>query len=196
MSTNALKKAYNISASYKSQVGTDPGDVLQNAQSSLEDSKDLLIEFWTRMGVDAYNQKDFRKAIKYFEEAKKTDNTEILEYIAIYRSLILAGEEISVASAHSAQSYLESVETELGLNESSLYFQEYNKLHIKYDVFKQNYEKAISRAAKVETLDSETKNFLGIAYYNFGDFIKACEMLSDSDSVLYALSLAKLQKLK
>lgn len=196
LSANALKKAYNISASYKSQVGTDPGDVLQNAQSSLEDSKDLLIEFWTRMGVDAYNQKDFRKAIKYFEEAKKTDNTEILEYIAIYRSLILAGEEISVASAHSAQSYLESVETELGLNESSLYFQEYNKLHIKYDVFKQNYEKAISRAAKVETLDSETKNFLGIAYYNFGDFIKACEMLSDSDSVLYALSLAKLQKLK
>ena len=100
----------------------------------------------------------------------------------------MAGEEISVASAYGAQSYLESVEKQLGLNETSLYFQDYNKLHIKYDVFQQNYEKAIGRAAKVETLDKETKNFLGIAYYNFGDFIKACEMLSDSDSVLYAWS--------
>ena len=196
LTANALKKAYNISSSHKAEVGTDPGTVLKDAQNSLEDSKELLVEFWTRMGVDAFNVRDFDRATKYFNEAEKSATPEVLEYITIYRAAIIAGDNISSESARNAQEYLESVETNMSLNEASKFFQDYNKLHIKYDVFRKNYDKAISRSQKVLEYDEETKYYLGVAYYNSDDFIKASDLLIDSDSVLYALSLARMQKLK
>ena len=108
LTANALKKAYNISSSHKAEVGTDPGTVLKDAQNSLEDSKELLVEFWTRMGVDAFNVRDFDRATKYFNEAEKSATPEVLEYITIYRAAIIAGDNISSESARNAQEYLES----------------------------------------------------------------------------------------
>lgn len=195
LSANALKKAYNLSSLHKKEIGKDPGTVLKEAQMSLVDSKELLSEFWTRMGRDAFEQKDYKKALDYFAEAEKIADDNLLSYIQLCKSEICLYQD-SKNNLNKAKNLLLEAEKNFSINKDSKYFEEYNKLNIKYDVLNKEYKNAIQRRNDVKELDKETEYYLAVAYYNTENFVEVINLLKNSESPLYPLSLAKMQRYK
>lgn len=196
LSANALKKAYSVSSSHKSEVGADPGTVLKTAQANLSDSSELLSEFWTRMGLDAFNDGDYKKASSYFDEAEKTASGEVQELIFTYRAEIALTKNPVAQTAETAEKILKTAEEKLSLNSESRYFQEYSKLHIKYECIMKDWKTCVERKSSIRDFDYSTKYYLAMAYYNLGQYQEAASLLSGSESMLYALTLARQMKLK
>lgn len=196
LAANALKKAYNVSSDHKKEVGSEPGAVLQNAQNTLSDSPELLAEFWTRLGTDAYYEGDFKKAVSYFDEAEKHSTPELFEYAAMYRAEIAAGKKITPASAKQAEKQLlvaQKIQQEM---ENPKYRDEYNSLLVKYAAYQNNWENVKKYASLNKTNSEKTNFYLALANYRTGNYSEAAKLLDSSDYELYALSLARQQKLK
>lgn len=70
----ALQKAYNVAALHKKEVGEEPGHILENAKDNLREYDFLLAEFWTRLAVDSFNEKDYKKSEAYFSNARQADS--------------------------------------------------------------------------------------------------------------------------
>lgn len=196
LAAGALKKAYNISASHKTEVGEDPGKVLQNAQEALKDSPELLAEFWTRLGTDAFNADDYERAVSYFDEAEKYQSAEIEPLIVIYRSEIKAGKPVISESAALADAYLTEEFAARGLTDSGEYSDSYYRLRIKYAVFQNKWNEVKNLSEKLEYTDDFTKYYVALAQYETGDYAASARLLNGKDDELYALSLARQQKLK
>ncbi|MBQ5999163.1 MAG: tetratricopeptide repeat protein [Treponema sp.] len=196
LAATALKKAYNVSSAHKNEVGAEPGVVLQNAQKSLKDSPELLAEFWTRLGTDAFNNNDFTKALSYFDEAEKYPLAGLEPLIVLYRAEIKAGKPVSAESALAADSYLTQEFAARNLTENADYSDSYYKLRVKYAVFQKNWNDVKKFAELIEYSDDFTNYYVALAQYETGDYAASAKLLSGRDDELYALSLARQQKLK
>ena len=194
IASNALKKAYNVSSKYRTQVASDPGKILQEVQEKIG-SDSLLAEFWTRMALDALSEKDFSKAEEYFLEAEKKADSQMKEFIFLSRAETEFLKSPSKIGAEKAEKILYSAEKSLSLSENSRYFKEYTKYHIKYETFSENYKEAVSRNLSLE-FDDETKFYLALSFYNLGDYAESVKFLEGKDSPLLALNYARTQKLK
>ncbi len=196
LAANALKKAYNVSSEHKKEVGLEPGSVLQEAQKKLSDSPELLAEFWTRLGTDAYFEGDFKKSSGYFDEAEKYANPQILELIAMYRAEMTAGKKITNASAKNAEIQLLEAQKNQQKMENPKYVRDYNSLFAKYAAYQENWED-VKKYAPLGNQENERTNFyLALANYKTGNYSTAEKLLEPSENELYALSLARGQKLK
>ncbi len=196
LAANALKKAYNVSSEHKKEVGLEPGSVLQEAQKNLSDSPELLAEFWTRLGTDAYFEGDFKKSSGYFDEAEKYANPQILELIAMYRAEMTAGKNITNASAKNAEIQLLEAQKNQQKMENPKYVRDYNSLFAKYAAYQENWED-VKKYAPLGNQENERTNFyLALANYKTGNYSASEKLLEPSKNELYALSLARGQKLK
>ena len=88
LAASAMQKAYAVSSSHKSEVGSEAGEVLSRAEYRLSEFPDLLSEFWTRLAVDAFNAGDYKKSLSYFKEAQSNASSSQTEISAIYRAEI------------------------------------------------------------------------------------------------------------
>ena len=88
LAASAMQKAYAVSSNHRSEVGSEAGEVLSRAESRLSEYPDLLSEFWTRLAVDAYNAKDYKKSLAYFKDAQKNASSSQKEIAAVYRAEI------------------------------------------------------------------------------------------------------------
>lgn len=196
LAANALKKAYNVSSEHKKEVGLEPGSVLQEAQKNLSDSPELLAEFWTRLGTDTYFEGDFKKSSGYFDEAEKYANPQILELIAMYRAEMTAGKNITKDSAKNAEIQLLEAQKNQQKMENPKYVRDYNSLFAKYAAYQENWED-VKKYAPLGNPENERTNFyLALANYKTGNYSTAEKLLEPSENELYALSLARGQKLK
>lgn len=196
LAANALKKAYNVSSEHKKEVGLEPGSVLQEAQKNLSDSPELLAEFWTRLGTDAYFEGDFKKSSGYFDEAEKYANPQILELIAMYRAEMTAGKNITKDSAKNAEIQLLEAQKNQQKMENPKYVRDYNSLFAKYAAYQENWED-VKKYAPLGNPENERTNFyLALANYKTGNYSASEKLLEPSKNELYALSLARGQKLK
>ncbi len=196
LAANALKKAYNVSSEHKKEVGLEPGSVLQEAQKNLSDSPELLAEFWTRLGTDAYFEGDFKKSSGYFDEAEKYANPQILELIAMYRAEITAGKNVTKDSAKNAEIQLAEAQKNQQKMENPKYVRDYNSLFAKYAAYQENWED-VKKYAPLGNPENERTNFyLALANYKTGNYSATEKLLESSKNELYALSLARGQKLK
>ena len=84
----AMQKAYAVSSSHKAEVGKEPGNVLRNAENRLSEYPDLLSEFWTRLAVDSFNEKNYKTSLSYFKEAENSATTPQKEIATIYKAEI------------------------------------------------------------------------------------------------------------
>ena len=196
LSANALKKAYNVSSEHRKEVGTEPGNVLQNVQKSLNDSPELLAEFWTRLGTDAFYDGDYKKALTYFDEAEKHITEELFEYISMYRCEITAGKKPGLQSARNAEKQLLSAQKIQMEMENPKYKTEYNELLVKYAAFQENWENVKKYSSRIINPSDKTNFYLALANYKTGNYPETARLLTGSDHELYALSLARQNNLK
>ena len=196
LAATALKKAYNVSAQHKKEVGSDPGSVLAEAQKTLSDSPSLLAEFWTRLGTDAYYEGDYAKAVNYFDEAEKHSTPELSEYVAMYRSEMIAGKNVTKESARRAEDSLLAAQLIQKANEHPVYVSDYYRLLAKYAAYQENWEDVKRYGSQVQPADEISDYYMAIAHYKTNDYTKVNSLLESGDSQLYALSLARLQRMK
>ena len=196
LAANALKKAYNISSEHRKEVGAEPGAVLQNAQTALNDSPELLGEFWTRLGIDAFNVGDFSKAVSYFNEAEKYQSSELMELIGLYRAEITAGKIIDSKSAEKAEAQLKEAEKLQQQMENPKYVQDYYRLFVKYAAYQNHWEDVKKYAEKAGSNDDSTNYYVALAQFETGDYSESAKILSGKNNELFALTLANQQKLK
>lgn len=86
IAATAMQKAYEVSSSHREEVGEEPGKVLLNAENRLSEYPDLLSEFWTRLAVDAFNEKNYADSLTYFGRASASATSEQKKIAAIYRA--------------------------------------------------------------------------------------------------------------
>ena len=196
LASNALKKAYNVSSEHKKEVGAEPGDVLKNAQETLSSYPDLLAEFWTRLGIDAFNQNDFAKASGYFDEAEKYSSEELQYLSLVYRAEIKAGKKITAKTAKEAEEYVNSVLKNNPQIEETHFYTDFIRLLVKYSAHQKNWEDVKKYAALLENPDDSTNYYVALAQYESGDYSTSAKLLSGKNDELYALTLARQQKLK
>lgn len=196
LAANALKKAYNVSFEHRKEIGAEPGTVLQEAQKTLSDSPELLAEFWSRLGTDAYYDGDFNKASEYFYQAEKLADEKLIEYIAMYRAEILAGKKLTKASALKAEKYLLEAQKKQAEMENPKYAADYNSLLAKYAAYQERWADVKKYAGVANASNERTNFYLALASYKTGDYSASSRLLENTDLELYALSLARQQKLK
>ena len=88
LAASAMQKAYAVSTAHRAEVGSEAGEVLSRAEYRLAEFPDLLSEFWTRLAVDAFNAKDYKKSLEYFKDAQKNASSSQKEIAAVYRAEI------------------------------------------------------------------------------------------------------------
>lgn len=194
--SNALKKAYTVSSLHKAQVEDSPGRVLESAQQFLADSPELLGEFWTRLGADAYTAGDFEKALAYFDEAEKNAPLDLFLFAALYRAQIVAGKYPSKEDASNAEKMI--LRSRSILNEENTHYWERESyiLLARYAALQEDWEAVKKYAANVNPLDIDTTYYLALAEYNTGNYEAANMLLRGQYTDLHGLSLARSGDLK
>lgn len=196
LASNALKKAYNVSSEHRKEVGAEPGEILKNAQDTLASSPELLAEFWTRLGIDAFVQGDYQKASGYFDEAEKYSSDELKFLSYTYRAEIKAGRKVTKKSAHEAEQYVKSILENNPQIEESEYRDDFLRLLVKYAAFQKNWNDVKKIATEIAEPDESTNYYMALAQYESGDYSSSAKLLSGKSDELYALTLARQQKLK
>ena len=142
VSVTALKKAYLVAS--QNNLDVEPSEVLQRIQriSKNTNSQTIITDFWVRVGIDSYSQKDFAKARECFELAKEAGaaerdaatgdeasaEKESLLIISLYEArmqieeAVKAGNEVSAdktGGKSAISSLAKELETELSQNQNS-----------------------------------------------------------------------------
>ena len=196
LAANALKKAYNVSSQHRKEVGSEPGAVLADAQKTLSDKPELLAEFWSRLGTDAFYQGDYSKAVAYFDEAEKHCTPDLFEYAAMYRAEMIAGKNVTADSARRAEEALLASQQIQKASENPKYVSDYYKLLAKYAAYQEHWDDVKRYGSLVQPQDEISDFYMAIANYRTGDYTKTNQLLEAGNSQLYALSLARLQRMK
>ncbi len=191
LAADALKKAYIVSSLHRKYVSEEPGTVLSNAQKYLGENPDLLGEFWTRLGTDAFSQGEFKKSVTYFDEAEKNVPVDLFLYALLYRAQIAAGKNPDEENARTAEKMILESRGILNKENETIWDRESFILLARYAAVQKDWEKVKRYAKNVVPLDEDTRFFLALAYYCTDDYQSANFLLKNQNTELHALSLAR-----
>lgn len=187
----ALKKAYSISSAHRAEIGAEPGEVLADAQKFLSDSPELLGEFWTRLGADAYADGEYQKSLLYFDEAEKNVSVDLFLFAALYRAQIAAGKHPDEKSAARAEQMILRSRGILNEENQAVLLRESFILLCRYAAIQKHWDDVRRYAAVVAPLDADTREYLALAEYSTGNYERASALLKGMYTNLHALSLAR-----
>lgn len=204
MASLALTNAYSLAFEKQKEVGEEPGSVLQNAQKKLSEYPELLANVWTRLGIDAFNSGDKKKAASYFDNAEKEGPYDFLQVIGPYRAE-MAGEKSD--GVKKALSFLDEYFEKYNVNEKPFSYDSYAASYTKFYALDGDFEKAVEwgkGCGKKESL-----YYYALSLYKCGKSLEAEKVLSkekltfsrDQDlstykrQILYARLLAENNKL-
>ena len=107
VSVTALKKAYLVAS--QNNLDVEPSEVLQRIQriSKNTNSQAIITDFWVRVGIDSYLQKDFSKARECFELAKEAGAGETSTIDGNEASLSAENESSLIISLYEARMQIE-----------------------------------------------------------------------------------------
>lgn len=172
--SEALKNAYRISSGYKRETGRDPSPILEKAADKFSGNEDLLSEFWTRLGTDAYYNGDYPSARKYFERAKKFDRYEKYEpLIALYLAR-MDGSTLELVDALDEESGL-YVDYEASFAEQYALLGDWSQSYLHA---KNAYEKINAKSTEWN-LCQKAQYYYGLALYSTGKISDAVNVLEN-----------------
>ncbi len=159
----ALKKAYNVSSGHAKEIGGEPGSILKDAGSSLENYDSLLEEMWTRLAVDAFNAGDRKKAGEYLQKAKSGESHNYSLLIGLYEAELNPSKAIEILDEYSKN------QTELTAD----YLAEYTKWYAVSGAWSEAIKygsKALSKMQKNDSGRPELVYWYALSLYATNDF--------------------------
>lgn len=193
----ALKKAYVISS--QNNIDVEPAAVLEKINNAKINPDNVLAEFWTRLGIDSYNQKDYQKAEECFKYAKEKS----IDYLNLIIRLYEAKIQLDITPENKKASVAIDVESKLNDLESKIKESEvYNIQDSFYSVMlytkacKQDWKAVPGLFEKITNPDSQVYYLAASSYYRYGNYKLAEEIIQKDLSTvenrcLYASILSK-----
>ena len=99
----ALKNAYLLSE--KKLINVSIGELFSRVSETFDNQK-IVDDFWVRIGIDEYNNKNYSKAISYFDKVENKENSNV---ITLYKAKIVLDQDSTVKGAHEAEKILEAI---------------------------------------------------------------------------------------
>lgn len=184
----AMKKAYSVSSAHQKEVKAEPGKIFEKVQDSLGADSGQIAEFWILLGTDAFEEKDYKKAAEYFNNAKKSgsENLDLLADIYIVEIEFRAEKNQRAAAQIAAQKLAELSRTP-GI-EKNAYRKNLEASLCKFYVLSENWKSALETAENAlkdggsGALREDFVYFAAVSAFNAGDIQKAENLLNLSQS--------------
>lgn len=199
----ALQKAYIVSSEHQRDVGQNPGVLLAQTNDTLSDYPELVSEFWTRLGIDAYNAGDFTKAASCFDNAESNATNTFAQLIGLYRADIALRSKNS-GSYTNAATVLDAYAKKTTLSSKDAYYPVYVNTSVRYAALGQQWSEVQKNAPSAldATSDKQTKNettyWYALASYKNGAYQRTIDLLATASShnelSVKAHAYAKLQQ--
>ena len=184
----ALKKAYALA--YEKNIGVNTGEVFSKAASKFSDNNELVNEFWTRLGIDEVQKKNYKKAEEYFSNV--TEENPLVSY---YRAKIFIDDKKSPSEAEKILTILSLQLQNQEIQAGNLLLPEnfddsVNSLLLLSKFLLQKWYEMESVFTKISNPSEKDIYNISAAYYEKGEY----EKVSEKTGVLYASSLCRLGK--
>jgi len=176
LAVQALKKAYILSS--EENIGVNPGEVFAKSADTFTDNPELVEEFWIRLGIDEYNNKNYAKAQQYFSEAK-SDSV----LIPLYNAKIL----LDTKKYSEAETLLVSIEQAVKESEVENILDSYYSVLLQSKYLQKKWKEMPAVYEKIAAPDKQAVYSISAYYYNKGDYAK----VDSSTGELYASALCK-----
>ena len=179
LSVIALKKAYLLADQKK--VSVNPGDVFSRNTSSFDNQKELVLDFWIRLGIDEFDAGNYSLSKKYFDNAAfllEEDVKGEKALVCLYQAKIQLKEEpVSVAKLTEAKKALVSNEALFKKSDVQDIMDSYYSTLIQFDVLLGNWKELIPVYEKIKNPDSKSAYYAASYFYEKKDYQKAEEVL-------------------
>lgn len=178
LAVQALKKAYILSS--EANIGVNPGEVFAKSADTFKENPELVKEFWVRLGIDEYNNKNYAKAEEYFARADSEN-----PIISLYKAKILLD---SKKDAVNAEKLLVEIQDSIKESEVENISDSYYSVLLQCKYLQKKWNEIPVVYAKIANPDSQAVYVLSSYYYNKGDY----KNVDASCGELYASALCKL----
>ena len=200
ISVTALKKAYIISS--HNNLKNEPSEILEKINNSKVNPDNTLAEFWTRLGIDSYNQKDFSKSKECFSYAKEKNIPSVNLVIQLYEAKIALDETGAKAKKETAESVFENLsglEAQIKDSQTKNILDSYYSVMLYAAFCKNDWKYILENYEKIENPDSQVYYISASAAYKNLNYEKAENLITKDlstlqNQVLYASVLAKQKK--
>ncbi|MCQ2587971.1 MAG: tetratricopeptide repeat protein [Treponema sp.] len=190
----SLKKAYVIS--HDRQLNVDTNEISKRITENEESFSPIISDFWSRLGIDAYNSKDYKKARECFNFAQrsKTSDTEII--IQIYEIAMELDEGMSVSNAKRSSEILKQMEPKVLESKIDKLADTYYSVLITCSAIIDDWNTVQSSYEKIVYHTDDTLYYGAASYYKQGNYaeaegiIKNCK--TSKGKALYANILGRL----
>lgn len=176
LAIQALKKAYVLST--EANIGVNPGEVFAKSADTFKENPELVNEFWVRLGIDEYNNKNYSKAEEYFSKAE----TET-PLIPLYKAKIL----IDTKKPAEAEKILLPLEASVKESEIQNLSDSYYSVLLQSKYLQNKWKDIPLVYEKISNPDKQAVYVISAYYYNKGDYKK----VDSSTGELYASALCR-----
>lgn len=177
LAMQAMKKAYILSA--EENIGVNPGEVFSKSADRFTENPELVKEFWVRLGIDEYNNKNYKQAEEYFN---KSESDSIL--IPLYKAKILVDNQ----KAEEAEQLLLTIEDSVKESEIENINDSYYSVLLQSKYLQKKWKELPGVYGKIQNPDKQAVYVISSYYYNKGEY----KNVASSTGELYASALCKL----
>lgn len=182
LAAGALQKAYVNASLHNLKGNNTPDNILSKAQSVLKDYPELVAEFWTRLGVDAFNSDKWDDAVTYFDNAKQNASRENKLLAGLIKARI-ALKRNNVNSPAESIYTLDEYSEENTLTEEDSYFADYMLSYMRAYGFGEKWNLVKKFALMVpqnsNSVNDEYKYWYALALYKTGETENVLSLLND-----------------
>lgn len=179
LSVIALKKAYLLADQKK--VPVNPGEAFSRNTSSFDNQKELVLDFWIRLGIDEFDGGNYSLSEKYFdnaalllEEGVKGERALVCLYQA---KLQLKEEPLDKSKLEQGKKTLMSNEALFKKSNLQDILDSYYSTLIQFDQLLGNWNDVISNYEKLKNPDSKSAYFAASYFYDKKNYAQAENLL-------------------
>lgn len=179
LSVIALKKAYLLADQKK--VPVNPGEVFSRNTSSFDNQKELVLDFWIRLGIDEFDGGNYSLSERYFdnasvliEEGVKGEKALVCLYQAKNQ---LKKEPLSESNLSEAKKTLMSNEALFKKSDLQDILDSYYSTLIQFDVALGNWNDIIPTYENLKNPDSKSAYYAASYFYDKKNYAQAQKVL-------------------
>lgn len=185
---DSLQNAYGVA--HRNKIDFKPEEIVQKINNTSDEFDSILADFWTRMGVDSYNQQNFSKTKECFSYAKKniTPQTDII--IQIYEAKMKIDSGVTSDQARELIKSLQKLETLVVMQKDITVKDSYYSVIVNFKAIAGDWNGVVSSFTRIRNPDEHISYLGASGYYKNGNYAEADSTLQNCTSLENRLLLA------
>ena len=187
LSVIALKKAYLLADQKK--VPVNPGEVFSRNTASFDNQKELVLDFWIRLGIDEFDAKNYELSLEYLMNAEHLLDQGVKgdeALIWLYRAKIVLETQTDAKALLLEKNEFEKRLDLFKKSKTEDILDAYYSTLLQFNVLLKNWEQVQTVFAQIKNPDVKASYHAATVFYNKKDYAGAQKILekyaSDSAS--------------